>query len=179
MGRLAGEVARVARSKYGSRLWRVDAVKDNFKKGTNKCNKFVLDVLVEAGAAVPQVSVWLGIKHRPPTAGEWADPGEDISGWVVVTEPKPGDVVAEAITYSDATGHCGIVVGPNETASANSLLGGNIDINDYGFREDDAKHGARSKCVFRRCIQDEPPPDDAGPPAADALDGGLPPGGTP
>jgi hypothetical protein len=151
MGRLAGEIARVARSKYGSRLWRFDVAKDDFKAGTNKCNKFVLDVLVEAGAAAPLVSVWLGLKRRPPTAGEWADPGQDIPGWEVVTDPRPGDVVAEAIRYSNATGHCGIVVGPNETASANSNIGGNIDVNDYGFRPDGAEHGARSNCVFRRC----------------------------
>jgi hypothetical protein len=87
--------------------------------------------------------------------------------------------VAEASHYGDATGHCGIVVGPNQTASANSYIGGNIDINDYGFRAAGAEHGVRSKCVFRRCIQDEPPPNDAGPPAADPLDGGLPPGGVP
>ncbi|SIO59004.1 hypothetical protein SAMN05444166_5891 [Singulisphaera sp. GP187] len=110
--------------------------KDDFAANTNKCNKFVFDVAVEAGVTPPpKVSMYL-IFSRPPTAGEWADPKVAISGWDVVTSPLPGDVVAEAHRYADATGHVGIVVGPNLTVSASALVGGVIVENDWGFRTD-------------------------------------------
>jgi hypothetical protein len=58
---------------------------------------------------------------------------------------RPGDIIAEAINYTNATGHVGIVVGSSQTASADSaaacMSNGTIpaeiiDITDYGFRPD-------------------------------------------
>jgi hypothetical protein len=120
--------------------------KDDFGKNTNKCNKFVYDVLVEAGVTPPPEVPKYVVFKRPPTAGEWADPSVKIEGWVVVTDPKPGDVVAEAHHYSDATGHVGIVVGDKQTVSASALVGGVIVPNDWGFRPD-------QKPTFRRCTK--------------------------
>jgi len=61
-----------------------------------------------------------------PLAGQWADKGLEIPGWPVVSggpdRAEPGDVIAEAHHYSDATGHVGIVVGPHQTASADSTV---------------------------------------------------------
>lgn len=137
------KIASVARSKVGSDDWRYDREKGDFGKNTNKCNQFVYDVMVEAGIKpLPTVSKYV-IFSRPPTAGEWADASLKIDGWNVVAEAQPGDVVAEAHNYRDATGHCGIVVGNKLTASANSLVGGTITQNDWGFRQD-------SKPTFRR-----------------------------
>jgi cell wall-associated NlpC family hydrolase len=148
MSRLAVEISRVARSKVGSQEWRYDVEKDDFGKKTNKCNKFVYDVMVEAGVVPPplvwKTRYWVFLVSRAPLAREWADPNTQIDGWAVVSDPQPGDVVAEAHDYSDATGHCGIVVGPNETVSASSLVGGNIVLNDWGFRSD-------NRPTFRRC----------------------------
>ncbi len=58
----------------------------------------------------------------------------------------PGDILAEAIQYSDASGHVGIIVNnlQHQTASADSttscdfsgLPAGVITITDYGFRPD-------------------------------------------
>jgi hypothetical protein len=143
MPSLAASITRVARSKIGSQEWLYGKEKGNFGKNTNKCNQFVYDVLVEAGVKPPPVVPKYIILRRPPTAGEWADPSIQIEGWVVVTDPKAGDVVAEAHNYSDATGHAGIVVDNGQTVSARALVGGVIVQNDWGFRSD-------NKPTFRR-----------------------------
>src|SRR5215469_16338269 len=39
----------------GSEDWLVKKAKDEFPNPSNKCNKFVYDVLTEAGAAVPRI----------------------------------------------------------------------------------------------------------------------------
>lgn len=136
-------IARTARSYVGSKAWRYDTAKGDFGANTNKCNQFVYDVMVAAGVnPPPSVSKYIFFS-RPPTAGEWADASLKIDGWAVVSTPQPGDVVAEAHNYSDATGHCGVVTGPNLTASASSLVGGDIVQNDWGFRAD-------NKPTFRR-----------------------------
>jgi hypothetical protein len=137
MSDLAAEIARVARSEVGSRDWMYSVVKDQFGKNTNKCNLFVYDVLIEAGVKPAPVVPKYIVLSRPPTAGEWADPSIKIAGWTVVSEPKQGDVMAEAHDYSDATGHVGIVVADRQTVSASSLVGGVIVQNDWGFRPDD------------------------------------------
>jgi len=143
----AADIVRVARSKVGSRDWLYTVKKDNFGENTNKCNKFVYDVLVEAGVKPPpEVPKWFGLSSRAPTAGEWADPDLMIRGWYAVTDPQPGDVVAEAHQYSDATGHCGIVTAVGRTVSAAALppLPGTVIENDWGFRPG-------QKVTFKRC----------------------------
>lgn len=134
MSHRAAKIVEVAKGYVGHRDWMAEVEKDEFKNGTNKCNKFVYDVMVAAGASpFPAVSrriFW----SRPPLAREWADPSVEIEGWEVVEAPRPGDVVAEAHEYADATGHVAIVVGPGETVSASAPLGGVIVRNDWGFR---------------------------------------------
>lgn len=146
MSTYAARIVGIARSHIASQLWRYSVAKDNFGRNTNKCNKFVYDVMVEAGIKPPpQVTIpgWIWDTIRPPTAGEWATAAVAIPDWNVVANPQPGDVVAEAHHYSDATGHCGIVVGDKETVCYSSLLHGVIDLTDWGFRAD-------SKPTFRR-----------------------------
>jgi len=146
MSAFAASIVRVARSKVGSQAWMYDREKDNFGKNTNKCNQFVYDTLVEAGVKPPPVVPKYLVFSRPPTAGEWADSSVHIEGWAIVTDPKPGDVIAEAHNYSDATGHVGIVVGEKQTVSASALVGGVIVQNDWGFRPE-------NKPTFRRCTK--------------------------
>ncbi len=143
---LANSIVLAARTKVTSQEWMYAKEKGDFGKNKNKCNQFVYDVLVEAGVKPPPFVPKYVFFSRPPTAGEWADPSVKIDGWVVVSEPKPGDVVAEPHNYSDATGHVGIVVGEKQTVSANSLVGGVITQNDWGFRGD-------NKPTFRRCTR--------------------------
>jgi hypothetical protein len=141
------DIVRIARSKVGSHSWLYDSRKDNFAEKTNKCNQFVYDVLVEAGVKPPpEVPKWHGMANRAPTAGEWATSTTMIPGWIVVTEAQPGDVVAEAHNYSDATGHVGIVVGASSTVSAAALppKPGTVVENDWGFRSGQTP-------TFRRC----------------------------
>jgi cell wall-associated NlpC family hydrolase len=137
MSPLATQIVKVATSKVGSEEWLYSKSKDNFPENSNKCNKFVYDVMVEAGVQPPPSIPRFLIFSRPPLAGEWADPETAIDGWQVVSDPKPGDVVAEAHNYSDATGHVGIVVADKQTVSASSRVGGKIVQNDWGFRQED------------------------------------------
>ena len=146
MSTLARSIVRVAHAKLGRRDWMYNVAKGDFPANTNKCNLYVYDVMVEAGVhPPPRVSRYV-ILSRPPTAGEWADRTLAIAGWKIVTEPEPGDVVAEAHAYADATGHVGIVVGDKLTSSASALVGGQIVENDWGFRTDD-------RPTFRRCTR--------------------------
>jgi hypothetical protein len=136
MALMAAQIVRVANGKVGSKEWLYGAEKDEFKANTNKCNKFVYDVLVEAGVKPPPSVPKYVVFSRPPTAGEWADPAVEIMGCKVVTDAQPGDVAAEAHQYSDATGHVAIVVATNLTVSAAATFGGQIVKNDWGFRKD-------------------------------------------
>lgn len=133
----AADIVRVARSKIAAQDWLYDKSKDHFAAKTNKCNQFVYDVMVEAGVVPPPtISRWLGMRRRAPTAGEWADKTLVIFCWEVVSDPLPGDVIAEAHEYADATGHVGIVTGPRLTVSAAALPPhpGTVVENDWGFR---------------------------------------------
>src|SRR4051794_1237280 len=152
MSMYTAKIVSVARSYIGSRLWMYAVAKDNFGRNTNKCNKFVYDVMVASGIKPPpQVTIpgWVWDTIRPPTAAEWASATVAIPYWIVVAEPQPGDVVAEAHHYSDATGHCGIVVGDKETVCYSSLISGVITLTDWGFRAD-------SKPTFRRYAVSDP-----------------------
>jgi len=136
MSNIPERIVRVAQSKVGRRDWLYSVSKDNFGPNTNKCNQFVYDVMVEAGVMPPPYVPKYFFFRRPPTAGEWAKPSVEIEGWTVVVDPIEGDVIAEAHDYRDATGHVGIVVARKQSVSSNSLLGGVIVQNDWGFRSD-------------------------------------------
>lgn len=112
-----------AAEKVGSTDWSYDA-----KPQSWKCNKFVFDVLNEAGAKVPKLRGW------PPLAGQWADPKVAIPGWAVVDgEPQPGDVVALKRISSDATGHVAVVVAPGRSVGAHYDM---VKEGTFGFEPD-------------------------------------------
>jgi hypothetical protein len=156
-------IAQAALGHVGSTTW-LDTV------GNNQCNIFVKAVLKEVGLTPPMSPVNPSWKHRaayllklvdtpgyPAQAKDWATPSTDLKCWHAVTVPQvpvgpqalppdlsvPGDVIAQAINYSDATGHVGIIVGVQQTASADSAAAcvsgqpaGIIDVTDFGFRPD-------------------------------------------
>jgi cell wall-associated NlpC family hydrolase len=62
---------------------------------------------------------------KPPIAAQWANANYNISGWVVVSSPMPGDVAS-------FSGHVGIVSGNGLTISA--TLHNGVVRNDWGFR---------------------------------------------
>lgn len=154
----SGQIAPTALKEEGSDAWSYEKVKPPYGAGTNKCNLFIFQMANEAGAVVPLIRrVRGGIKgflkgddFHPPLAKQWADPGFDIPGWVTVSSPKPGDVVAEAHNYSDASGHAGIVTfvsadgKTGKTISASSETGTIVN-NDWGFRP-------KQNVVFKRYV---------------------------
>jgi hypothetical protein len=105
----------LAKNLIGKREWTEDAENGRFGPGTNKCNLFVYNVLSAAGADPGAPN---GYFHKnPPSAGQWGDPDYDIPGWEVLDlreSPQPGDVIAQKLDYSDASGHV-MIVGPNNT----------------------------------------------------------------
>jgi hypothetical protein len=153
-------ISQIALSYVGSHNW-LDT------PGQNKCNIFVKDVLKQAGLTPPvsptnpswkwRAEYLLGLVDTPAypaQSRDWANAGTNLKCWKPVVDryqppalppdiSRPGDVIAEAINYSDAFGHVGIVGGPQQTVSADSasqcVIGqpaGTIDISDYGFRPD-------------------------------------------
>ena len=104
-------IDRIARSYNSSNAWAFATRKDDFGPNTNKCNKFVFDVLNEAGAAAfftPK-----GGRPRPPMAGDWANQFAQIPNWRVLKpdeSPQPGDVAAFPLPgHTSYTGHSGII----------------------------------------------------------------------
>jgi LysM repeat protein len=112
----------------GSTAWAVNADRDPYPSGANKCNLFQYEIANDAGFGVPQRTRFslrrLSNVWYPPLAGEWADDSKSLGSWSPVSEPEaePGDSVAMAIPYSDATGHVGIVSYP-ESGSKKRTLG--------------------------------------------------------
>jgi RHS repeat-associated protein len=104
------DIVTTALSYVGSDAWSDDVANGNFPAGSNKCNEFVYDVLTMAGASPGLPNGWFN--SYPPTAAQWADPDYTIPGWRVLSPgetPQAGDVVAQQLRYSDATGHVMIV----------------------------------------------------------------------
>ena len=60
------------------------------------------------------------IPRGPATAGDWENPQKAIPVFEFVTSPKPGDIVAVACPYGDATGHVPFVTGSRTTIGAGS-----------------------------------------------------------
>ena len=125
-------IAKIAKKYENSKKWAYDAKKDNFGEYTNKCNKYVYDVLKEAGASpgTPNGNrlgrLFGGEGTSPPTAEQWADSNYEIPGWDVVDSPQAGDVVAVSASFSDATGHVAIMLSPSQsigTTSPNGYIG--------------------------------------------------------
>jgi hypothetical protein len=97
---------------------------------SNKCNKFVNDMLSLSGFPVPQING----RGYGPRAGDWAstDP-KAVPGYHIVAIPQPGDIAAYPISGGgvDYSGHCGIVGPDGNVVSAHDNrgpdVGGDID----------------------------------------------------
>ncbi|MGH1353414.1 MAG: RHS repeat-associated core domain-containing protein, partial [Methyloligellaceae bacterium] len=131
------KIASIAESYENSKEWYTDVEKDNYGVGQYKCNKFVYDVIREAGAIGYGGSIRDLTKffsgYGGPTAGQWADPKFHIEGWEVTNNPQRGDVAAIENISSTSTGHVAIVTGPNKTTGT-SYAPAPIKTSDWGFR---------------------------------------------
>ncbi len=132
-------IAEIANGYVGSTDYNLLSKKDDFLPGNPKCNKFVYDVLLQAGASpgLPnQPGRWGMPGSKPPIAVQWANTNYNIPGWVVVSSPMPGDIAS-------FNGHVGIVFVNGLTISA--TLRDGVVRNDWGFR-------AGQTPVFRRFV---------------------------
>jgi hypothetical protein len=126
-----------ARSQVGKTSWAYDVDRPPYPSGSNKCNLFVYEMLTNVGYLVPMKTYkrcWgyrtesgkcVGVeeeKPRPPLAGEWGDPKENIGKFSVIADPKPGDIIAYRHQYSDATGHVGIISYPKPAEPKEVLI---------------------------------------------------------
>ena len=122
---------RVAVSYFGSEWWAPWSPHGGIRwVGKPKCNLFVYDVLNDAGEPIPLIN---GGKY-PPTASQWADSNVEIGDWIVVKEPKTGDVIS--------TGkHLGIVLWPsygcNKMLTITAAAAGVVRTNPAWPSEDD------------------------------------------
>ena len=89
-----------------------------------------------------------GEGSSPPTAGQWADPDYDISGWGVVSSPEAGDVVARARQYSGgATGHVAIMISGIQSIGANATV---VHVTDFGYGQSHLRNNERY--IYRRYV---------------------------
>lgn len=137
----SSQVVKEAVAHRGSTEYSYDTAKGNLPAKTNKCNLFVYDVLCSAAACPPlRDHNWIPPKYAP-IASDYAEPTKVIPGLPVVQgDPRPGDIVAEAHNYSDASGHVGIVVDYDAATNKGTSLSvsaksGRVELTDWGFRK--------------------------------------------
>jgi hypothetical protein len=112
------KIAAIAQSLVNDQRWADKNQYEIYAPGTNKCSVFVAYVLQQAGTDPGSPNFWARqFTFVPPVAGQWGDPNYTIPGWQVLGPdeiPEPGDIVAQRIAYSDATGHV-MIVGEGNT----------------------------------------------------------------
>jgi len=169
------KIAAAAKAQNGSQAYAINKTNISnmqiFKNGSDKCNEFVSDTVKSADGTRPVVDG----TGKIPTAAQFADPNVKING-LSAPEPmsnaKPGDVIAQDHganpTTGNEEGHVGIIVAlphdgqPGQTASANANQGGQVTVNDWGFRSPTAnpnngeRNGASSPApVVRHPLGDQ------------------------
>ena len=109
---------------------------------TNKCNFFLDDVLLATGVAPHR-----NILSLPYSAGTWANPEAVIPNFPVVSTPQPGDIVAVAHNYADASGHVAIVKVPG-VSSIGAGSGSGSHTTGWPWDPTTSPQGSP---VYRRC----------------------------
>ena len=119
------KIATVAKKYVGSTHW-CYACPSGHGRNTNKCNYFVYDIGLEAGAKMPKRVFSLRGGPVGASEGGWGK-ASSLSYWKRVSSPQPGDIVA---AHKNNIYHVGIYVGNGETVSANSV---NVGRNDWPY----------------------------------------------
>ena len=139
--------ASAGTDRYDIKAW---VVSDGqlFKRGSDKCNLYVSEMMKNSTGKHTTVEGTGKIAR----AAQFADPKVKITG-LSAPEPmanaRPGDVIAQDHgpnpENGNVEGHVGIIVSlphdgqPGQTASASLFEGGKVVINDWGFRDPNAK----------------------------------------
>jgi hypothetical protein len=116
-------IAELAVNLDGSSKWQFDKRKDNFPANSNKCNKFVYDVVKNVGADPGLIN-----QGWPPRAGDWANPKLKIRNWrvlYIVELPQSGDIGAYKLAGGGArfSGHSGIIVDNGDISAHDDRVG--------------------------------------------------------
>jgi hypothetical protein len=147
MGQGQRSIADVAGSKVGSRDYLTSRASGNYPAGSNKCNKFVADVIEEATGQRPQVpypepqgfmesvrAFFRSAQIRDPSANDYANPNVNIPG---LSSPRPlsearrNDIIAQ---QHGRDGHAGVVVRYGRAISVDTQHGGIVVPGSWGFR---------------------------------------------
>jgi len=118
--RTGNALVEAAQGQIGETTWGYREDRPPYGAGTNKCNLFVFEMANSVGFSVPRRERFSLSQLRtvwyPPLAGEWAGT-DSIGSWQQTSSPEPGDTIAQAINYADASGHVGIVGYPEQIES--------------------------------------------------------------
>ncbi len=130
-------IALVAERNASEMVWKTDVARTvrrnprvKFPAGAYKCNLFVYEVLLAAGAPAPTYS-----SGQPIAAGDWGNSKFQINGWRILADdekPQRGDVLSRPLAGPNSTGHVCIVVGADKTVGTGG--DGTIVRGDFGFR---------------------------------------------
>lgn len=86
----------------------------------------------------------------PVTAGQWADPKYQIPGWIIVSSPEAGDIVAITGNFSNATGHAMIMISSTESIGAGH---NEVHVTDFGSNKSHYDNFPGNKgYVYRRYV---------------------------
>lgn len=123
-------IARIAERHIGSEYWAKNRRNGNFPAGSHKCNKFIYDVLLDAGLTPPSSSDSTGT--WPIRAADWV--AYSSCEWLNMGTGCAwlrGDIIAERRNYTDASGHCGIAVSSSEVIGAGTHM---VSRGDHGLQ---------------------------------------------
>jgi len=146
---IAEHILNNAFKSVGSGIYDINMVRGPYGEGKNKCNLYIHETLCSAGSCPPLRDRIFNPPAYPLLAKDYADREKNINGLPVVAgAPMPGDIVAESIDYSNASGHVGIVVSYDPVTKTGKSISVSsytekVEITDWGFR-----HG--QNVTFRR-----------------------------
>jgi hypothetical protein len=138
------KIAEIALSMEGDERYAYDSKIGRFPNESWKCNKFVSDVLTDAGISAPDNpgGDW------PLQANGWANPNHKIPGWVIVDNPMPGDVAA---IPRNGTGHVGIYISDRWGSDVMAANKAGVGWSASHLRND-WSHLAAGDTVYRRYV---------------------------
>jgi peptidoglycan hydrolase-like protein with peptidoglycan-binding domain len=160
---LGEKIAKTAEQNIGQTVWKTEVErvakrnpKIRYAAKKYKCNLFVYEVLLAAGAPAPTYK-----SGQPVAAGDWGNPKYQIKDWRMLDpneEVRRGDVLSRPLQGLESTGHVCIITGKQKTVGTNR--DGVIAEGDFGFRwwwgqsRDPVIPLLQDKICVRRCTKE-------------------------